>query len=251
MKKIITCLIIALLFCCKNTYAQHIIVDYNIETNSLFNEEKDFEGIAKEKSKEIIEGFNRSLKLLNSMKAHLIASKSESYFWFENTMPSDINIMDYDMAKIMIGYGDSYYSNQLSGNYTHFFSAYGIKFKIKTPVDSLIWKLSKETKIIGDLKCFKATTSYKVKNNLREHTVEVIAWYDPSLQYNFGPKGFSGLPGLIIELKDDKITYSVDTIKFKESKMKTIKKPNGKLITKEELEEYGEKAQQNFNINRN
>lgn len=244
-------LLFSILLLYSYSYSQHIVVNYNIETNSSFENIEDLEGVDREKAKEIIEEFNNSFELINTMKSHLIASKSESYYWIENTMPSDVNINSYNMAKIMLGYDDKYYSNHSSGNTTRYFTAYDKKFKIETPIDSLNWKLSKETKIIGDLNCFKAFTSYKIVNKVGEHTVKVIAWYAPELQYNFGPKGFGGLPGLIVELIDGKITYRADTIIFKEDKLEAIKKPKGKLITKEELEEYGEKVEQNFINNQN
>jgi len=251
MKKIISVLLILLLWY-NNTYSQHIIISYNIETNSSFEViEEDIEGIDREESKKITKSFNESFELINSMKAHLIASKNESYYWIENSMPSDVNVSNYEMAKIMIGYDNSYYTNYQSGIYTKYFSAYGEKFKMETLINSFNWKLSKETKTIGNLKCFKAVTTYKVVNKLREHTVEAVAWYAPSLQYNFGPKGFSGLPGLIIELKDDKVTYKVDNLEFKESKLQAKKIPKGKLVTQAELDEHGEKVRQNFINNRN
>lgn len=61
------------------------------------------------------------------------------------------------------------------------------------------WQLSAGEKQIGKYKCKKATCSYRGRN--------YTAWYSPDLVLSEGPYVFSGLPGLILNLYDDREHY--------------------------------------------
>ncbi|WP_300691073.1 GLPGLI family protein [Chryseobacterium sp.] len=83
------------------------------------------------------------------------------------------------------------------------------------------WKLIDETKIINTITCKKAEVNFKGRN--------WIAWYSLEIPLPYGPYKFSGLPGLIVKITDDKEEYdfelvkSVPTYKLKD-KLITIKK---------------------------
>lgn len=62
------------------------------------------------------------------------------------------------------------------------------------------WQLSSDEKQIGKYKCKKATCTYRGRN--------YIAWYSPDIVLSDGPYVFTGLPGLILELYDDKKHYT-------------------------------------------
>ena len=67
---------------------------------------------------------------------------------------------------------------------------------------SLDWTLSEERKTIGRYDCRKATGSFSFTNHLGNLvTVPVTAWFAPALPYPYGPLGYHGLPGLILELE--------------------------------------------------
>ncbi|MBC3846184.1 GLPGLI family protein [Winogradskyella echinorum] len=59
------------------------------------------------------------------------------------------------------------------------------------------WQITKETKTIGNYLCYKATTE-----NFRGRNYEV--WFTYDIPIATGPWKFHGLPGLIIEVHDDK-----------------------------------------------
>lgn len=80
------------------------------------------------------------------------------------------------------------------------------------------WKLVNETKIINTINCKKAEVTFKGRN--------WIAWYSPEIPFPYGPMKFSGLPGLIVKITDDKGDYDFELIKsVPASKLK------GKLIS--------------------
>ncbi|MFZ4927962.1 GLPGLI family protein [Chryseobacterium sp. Mn2064] len=67
------------------------------------------------------------------------------------------------------------------------------------------WKLIDETKVINTIHCKKAEVTFKGRN--------WIAWYSPDIPLLYGPYKFSGLPGLIIKITDDKEDYDFELVK--------------------------------------
>lgn len=67
------------------------------------------------------------------------------------------------------------------------------------------WKLIDETKVINTMNCKKATVTYKGRN--------WTAWYSTEIPLPYGPYKFSGLPGLIIKMIDQKNEYDFELIK--------------------------------------
>ncbi|MBL3547166.1 GLPGLI family protein [Chryseobacterium sp. KMC2] len=67
------------------------------------------------------------------------------------------------------------------------------------------WKLIDEVKTINAISCKKAAVTYKGRN--------WIAWYSTEIPLPYGPYKFSGLPGLIIKITDEKGEYDFELIK--------------------------------------
>ena len=105
----------------------------------------------------------------------------------------------------------------------------------------LNWNISSETKSVGEYTCYKATLIKEFYNNKGLRKKEIIAWFCPELPYQFGPLDYNGLPGLILELHDNKIIYLAKTIELS-TKNITINKPTGKKITEKD---YNEKLKEN------
>jgi len=67
------------------------------------------------------------------------------------------------------------------------------------------WKLTDEKKKVKDLNLQKATTNWGGRN--------WIAWFTADIPFQEGPYKFHGLPGLIVELFDDKNNYKFELVK--------------------------------------
>ncbi|MBP2616709.1 GLPGLI family protein [Chryseobacterium jejuense] len=67
------------------------------------------------------------------------------------------------------------------------------------------WKLIDEIKTINTINCKKAAVTYKGRN--------WTAWYSTEIPLPYGPYKFSGLPGLIIKITDEKGEYDFELIK--------------------------------------
>lgn len=108
------------------------------------------------------------------------------------------------------------------------FDQRGRKFLIEEKLIDLRWTLTKETKKVKQYVCYKA-----VLNNSDKR---VEAWYTKEIIANHGPKGYYGLPGLILELKEGKKTVRFHKIQLLSSDTIDIKPPTeGEKITREEL----------------
>lgn len=92
------------------------------------------------------------------------------------------------------------------------------KLKYTEPIN-LKWTIYKDTKVYAGYKTRKAiTTAYGRK---------WIAWYTEDLPLNFGPYKFCGLPGIIVNMYDEKGEYYLTLTQFKK-KVKQIDLPKDK-----------------------
>lgn len=211
------------------------MVNSNVESlKSISSDDK----IPDEEIKLFLEAF----ELINSMKMHLKANKSESYYWGDNIIHNDGNAMAFSMAKTMIGNDEKYLTKLKEGVTYKQVDAFGETFLIRDSINTSEWKFTKETKKIANYICYKATTSYIVANMVGNFKKNVVAWYCPNIPYNYGPKNFSGLPGLIMELEDDKLTYVLEKIKFSSKDVKIDLLKKGKIISNYEFQGLAAKA---------
>lgn len=100
----------------------------------------------------------------------------------------------------------------------------------------LKWKLINELKIIGKFNCLKAETIITKMSKGKIKKLTKIAWYNPEINASFGPIGYSGLPGLIIELIDGNYKYTATKVELNTKDIYVIKPPQkGKKISESEL----------------
>ena len=131
---------------------------------------------------------------------------------------------------------------------------YGKKFLVKDKLAEIDWQMGKETKVIGQYTCFKATATVPTKeltwysfewSDLRAEqqkdengnpivpTVEVEAWYTIQIPVSHGPGEYWGLPGLILEVSAGNTTMLCSKVVLNPAEEVTIKAPSkGKEINK-------------------
>jgi GLPGLI family protein len=81
------------------------------------------------------------------------------------------------------------------------------------------WRITSETKQIGDYKCFKAVTKlFDEGKKIDDPKTEVTAWFAPSIPVPFGPCGYGDLPGLILELRFLECVYGATNISLNNKK---------------------------------
>ena len=91
------------------------------------------------------------------------------------------------------------------------------------------WSITNESKIIQNLKCMKATTSFRGR--------KYEAWFTPTVPIPAGPWKFFGLPGLIIEIKDlqGDIYISLKSLQVQNSNESINDNLNGSIISREDF----------------
>ena len=95
------------------------------------------------------------------------------------------------------------------------------------------WNLTQKQKKIGNYNCFLAEATYKTYSS----TISIEAWYALDIPVNYGPMNFTGLPGLIIELKTNKAQFIATNITLNPKNKVVIKKPKkGKEVTSKKFE---------------
>lgn len=88
--------------------------------------------------------------------------------------------------------------NLKTGITTNYGNNLGAVYSYETQ-DKMDWKIHPETKEINGYKAQKATITFEGRN--------WEAWFTEQINIPYGPYKFYGLPGLILEMKDDKKDY--------------------------------------------
>lgn len=96
------------------------------------------------------------------------------------------------------------------------------------------WEVTDESKKIDAYTSYKATCVYSFVSSKGKTVNRLItAWFTPEISFNYGPNGYMGLPGLILELEYDKTKLVAKEIQFFKEDIK-IDFPKNKEVTEEE-----------------
>lgn len=181
--------------------------------------------------------------LLKEVKLVLIFNTNKSIFKSDNILELETN--KFFRAAIGPEGSKVYYTDTKTQENLHQIDAFGDLFLVSYP--QIEWQLHNETKKIGNFNCYKATTIKEVKGRNGLIKTPIEAWYTLELAIPFGPVGFNGLPGLIVELTMRKYKYTIQKIALNPTNEIVIKKPtNGKKVTKQEFENIGLNAMSSF-----
>lgn len=105
------------------------------------------------------------------------------------------------------------------------------------------WQLTQETKKIGNYICYKAIGYKTVENKKGVSKNLVEAWYTREIQLPYGPKEFSGLPGLIVSIKEGRLIMNLEKVLINPKREISIKKPKkGIKVSLEEFNRISKKA---------
>ncbi|KAB1157357.1 GLPGLI family protein [Tenacibaculum aiptasiae] len=179
-------------------------------------------------------------------------NKSESVYTQNKELSAPQAIGGNSISVISIGGGggsDILYKNIADKRYVNKTEISGKRFLIKDKLEDYDWEMTSETKNIGNYTCYKAVrkreetrTSFTMTDGKREEkkdkvTVTTVAWYTPQIPLSNGPEQFWGLPGLILEIQDGKLTIVCTEIVMNSSEKIDIKEPTkGKKVTQEKFD---------------
>lgn len=186
----------------------------------------------------------------------------------------------------MMGGGgdDVYYKNIKEQRYSNSSETFGKIFLVQDSLKKIEWKLSGETKKIGNYTCYKATATRKTdvnrfrmrpparaekkedadkgnKSVSEKETdstaakstslfdrmeppkdIEITAWYTMDIPISQGPAHYWGLPGLILEIQDDRTVMLCSKIVINPEEAEEVKEPTkGKKVSQAEFDEIMQK----------
>jgi len=181
-----------------------------------------------------------------NIKYQLKFSNKESEFKAEDILDKESDFA-IKTALMMEGGDGIFYTDLKTKTQIFEIEAYERFFLVTSNIDSLKWTITDQIKKIGKYTCYKAMGEKLFQNQYGTSYKPVEAWFTTDIPVPFGPAKYCNLPGLIVELKVQQVTFYLTKIEFKEQDEIIIKQPKkGKLITEKEFEAVGKKMHDKF-----
>ena len=205
-----------------------------------------------------------SMKKATEKNYILNFNSSASFFKEEERLDPNAQGGGFNWQQFVTGpaQGDIYRDIQ-SNTYTNKKELFGKIFLIKDSLPKSKWVMTGETKQIGIYNAYKATISKEVEEEVisfqrsrgrqgqrpsppqppekKIRKVVMSAWFTPEIPVSTGPSLYGGLPGLILELNDDKMTILCTKVVLNPKEKVKIKEPSkGKKVTSVEFEKIAE-----------
>lgn len=177
--------------------------------------------------------FEKAIKNSTLLDFKLICKEESSRFYDTS------NLLDLDFTHKQTLFSFSSYSGEIyqKGDTIYSYSnLLGNNIFLKKGINS-DWSLQNETKEINGFLCYKASSINKIVYGEKVFNHPVVAWYCPTLPYNFGPNGYSGLPGLILELQVRNVVYGASKIELNSTETFKIETNKMKILNEKEFEE--------------
>jgi GLPGLI family protein len=199
---------------------------------------EDEEVIKKSTVNYIFKGLDQAIR---NTEFQLDINRNESFFYFKDKLYEDEKIKR--LAKSFCGSSDFYINTEKNLKIKiNYFAEKKYFINDTTRYD---WTIYNESKMIDNKPCYKATTIKRTLINDVIKEKEIVAWFYPEIPISFGPKGYDGLPGLIMELQDDKVTFVVSQI-LKNPKIKISKQDLTNVISEKKYIEIVRKENEEF-----
>lgn len=184
------------------------------------------------KNKDGIEGANKIIEDASSITATLRFNTNESSYQLDKKLKIDEN-GELNITFFFAGGDNLFYHNKDSLSLFQTNTSLGKMFLIRRDLPN--WVITKETKKIDDLICFKAYSVIPNEDDNTSEKIGAVAWFCPSIPISYGPMEFFGLPGLIIELHYSKMTFIAQKINLNKKNVIIEKPLDAEIITVKEF----------------
>lgn len=183
--------------------------------------EKEDDAINKRSKSMLIKAF----EIVKTFEYILKFNSNNSISKLDEGMENDVNKGSYlyPVAKALAGLG-THYQDKSQNIKFHQTEIDGKLFIIN---DSLFsnWMATSEKKQIGTYTCYKAIRNCESCRSSEE------VWFTPDIPIPFGPQGYGGLPGLIVEIKKRSSVVRLTKIQFIKDEIPIHKPKKGKNIS--------------------
>lgn len=257
----------------KNISKQLFLILGILTATFIVGTAQDFQGIATYQSSRSMEGFSFKGDGMTPAMEKQIMAKMKQQFQKEYELKFNLTESEWSeveslnggptsasaggtMITISAGGGGVTYKNTAENLFLQETEVFSKPFLVQDQLENRDWELTDETKKIGEYTVYKAIytdiresrtlslSSMSDGENSEESaepqvsmdTTQITAWYTPQIPVSQGPDDYWGLPGLIMELSDGRMSYACTKVILNPEKGVKIKKPRkGKKVTREEL----------------
>ncbi len=170
-------------------------------------------------------------ELYDQMQYNLKFNNFSSTFSAQDVMSKDGGML----ANLQASTG-TYYVNMKKSEVLQQVEFQGNKFIVQR--DPIKWEITGETKPFKNYQARKAIATQNLYNYRSKKKIiqKIEAWFVPDIPFSFGPEGFGGLPGLVVDLQVASKHYYVKKIRLG-LKEEAIEKPNkGKRVSFQEYQ---------------
>ncbi|WP_421808826.1 GLPGLI family protein [Flagellimonas sp.] len=182
-------------------------ISYKVESNFDLNEMKH------EQTKSMA---TMAAAVMSDFEFQLLIANDESIFkQSKQLVRDDIDPMMYELAAGFCS-GNQIWHTKADDSIKRIALLNTDPSMVLTLDEKLQWKITNESKQIGNFTVLKAKTTRRLGSYLEE----IEAWFAPKLPYSFGPLGYNGLPGLILEMYRDNVIFKLKEIQEKKVEMK-------------------------------
>lgn len=235
----------------------------------------DAENLFKDNNDPILrEAYIESLKKAFNKNYNLKFNAIESFFEEEKIISNDIQGQSRAPVRIE-GFPSAYYFNLKDGLHIEEIEYFGKQFLVTEKIKKEEWKITEESKTIGQFYCIKAIKSIPVSDfqekeyeeALKDYEKnsksllfapqppqpkEIVAWFTPEIPLPFGPIDQQGLPGIILELQIYNRIFLASKITLNPKKTIEIKKPTkGKVVSLKEYQVFEDEMANRNKKNKN
>lgn len=168
-----------------------------------------------------------------------VVFNKEEFFFKINEISTSSGKSSFNYVGLM-QINKKYYSNLKDKIYRNYINNARVGEVVEVEPILYEWTITKETKIIDGYVCYKATTPLFVDGKKSEDSkFNVVAWFAPKIPVPYGPNGYGGLPGLILELQKYVSTIYVKSINLNVSPEPEMEKlEEYPQLTRKEVHEY-------------
>lgn len=177
---------------------------------------------------------DRQNNFLNKLKFEMKASSNESSFESKEILIEDSN-RAHSMALNSSNYHNTYYTNTEAGFYQVNYNNKAFNVTVMDSLKGIEWKILKnQNKIIHGCSCIKATAKIDI-DLIKKYTKIVESYFCPKINFKFGPLNYYGLPGLIYELRENNVVYTLEELDIVDKFEKSLKIKSDKFYNENEF----------------
>jgi GLPGLI family protein len=193
------------------------------------------------------EGMRSMQRHMQNLQFSLDFTQGQSHWQLEEVaVPDDMEEKMYYQTAVIIATEakSEYFTDLTKGERMFRANLNGGFVNVLKNSNKYTWTITGEEKCVGGRTLYEATTQEEQTDNKGDEMIKKIsAWYTPDIPVPFGPSGYDGLPGLILEVKfgdEQNAGFEAAIIEFdSNAKAKILKKPKALgEMTEAEYDQY-------------